>query len=441
MVDPIGSAKSNRVETSSCAGLGRIVRSSFMGLNRNPQAKALARALGASALLAPLALSGVSTAGASPAGPSPEPDPSIDDPQVSYTITAERYLDEAANEELGKVEESILGAVDSARFGGLWLTAEGDETGVTVGIVGPTSRDREVLEALDLPVDVSVVESTRSAASLREEAGSINERLLEAGIDASAVRYDFKTGLIYLSVGSNVNDEDLASVQDTWEADWVVYEGRQEIGMTYPDPSASGVREFHETSPGYYGACTAGFSGAVNGGAKVQFTAAHCATGAGKAVNASHGDANVSGNIASYYGSGTVWSPTGANQLDVMLHSSPNASPHVYINSNYKRTVVGQANPVWLETNICYRGATSASEKCGGVSYFSNFNVGGRTFDGFCLGGAKPLGGDSGSGMYKKLSNDRASARGILWGYQGSNGCGTSINDDSAFMGALVLTG
>lgn len=411
-----------------------------MSLNRHPHIKVLTRALGATALVAPLALSGASTAGASPAGPSPEPDPSPKDPQVAYTVTAERYLDEAANDELGQVESAIVGAVDSGRFGGLWLTVEGDESGVTVGIVGPTSRDREVLAALDLPVDVTVVESVRSAAALRDEASSINERLLAAGVDSSSIRYEFKTGLIYLTVGPEVPDDKLSGVEDAWSSGWVVFAGREDIGLTYQGPSASGVREFHETSPGYYNGCTAGFSGVIQGGTKVQFTAAHCATGAGKAVYASKGDSSHISNLDGYYGYGNSWNPQGTNRLDVMLHTSPDASPHVYINSSYKRTVVGQANPVWLETDICYRGATSATEKCGGVSYFSSFNVGGRIFDGFCLGGAQSLPGDSGSGIYKKLSNDRASARGILWGHQGVNACGTSINDDSALLGAFVMT-
>ncbi|MEZ5382411.1 MAG: hypothetical protein R2754_11545 [Microthrixaceae bacterium] len=353
-----------------------------------------------------------------------------------YRITTARAFQGGANEELRAVEEAVVGAIGEDRLGGLWLTRPDDQAAVTVGVVNPSTRDRDLLASLELPVEILVVRANRSTADLQRAAAELGESFASAGVEA-AVIFDFKGGALRIKFDPASDPAALVRMEDAWAADWIVYEGLEDLGLSaYPTPGQSGVREYHQVWGGWRG-CTAGFAGVRSGGAKVQFTAAHCADSAGLAVHASTGD--NTGVVDGHYGTGVLWAPTG-NAPDVMLHSSPDATPHVYVNSNYKRTVVGQANPMWLETDICYRGASSTTEKCGGVSYFANFTVGGRTFDGFCLGGATPIPGDSGSGIYKKLSGDRASARGILWGYQGSNACGTSINDDSAYLGALVLT-
>lgn len=163
-----------------------------------------------------------------------------------------------------------------------------------------------------------------------------------------------------------------------------------------------------------------------------QTLAAHCVAGDGTQVLGAGGD-SINAATGAVAGSIVGFQAPGTARGDFAAFAFPSAVGFVY---GANRSVKGAGDPVWFEQGVCFRGATSATEKCAGVS-----NVGytittliadGRSwqFSAFCIdhgAGAAGLPGDSGAAMYRAQGTSEALARGIVSGTTGSKTCGTPI--------------
>lgn len=94
---------------------------------------------------------------------------------------------------------------------------------------------------------------------------------------------------------------------------------------------------------------------------------------------------------------------------------------------------------------MCWRGSTSATEKCAGVGSVDFYsNPGGYAYNRFCIIGPEALPGDSGSGAYHKQANGNARAAGIVTlGGEGTGvACGVQISDaTSSMLNASIIVG
>jgi hypothetical protein len=203
----------------------------------------------------------------------------------------------------------------------------------------------------------------------------------------------------------------------------------------YPGPNIGGVRYYLGTSAQYY-ACTAGFP-VANGFGYFTATAGHC----GPAVNTPIWSVDAepwASQITPYdHTRFTTWStPTGPVIGDVSSFSIPSTLPVIRISSNQVRYIRGGEDPTLLENDVCFRGATSTTERCGNVSRVNQaIVIEGRSFSAFCIYKLAALGGDSGSPLYKKVGTSDARIRGVLsfvWDTDGDGAydttCGTPVS-------------
>jgi hypothetical protein len=121
--------------------------------------------------------------------------------------------------------------------------------------------------------------------------------------------------------------------------------------------------------------------------------------------------------------------------------------PAIRITPNLARVIRGGEDPYLMESNICFRGASTAGERCGGVSKVNTtITAEGRTYPVFCIYRVAGLAGDSGAPMYKKVGTSEARIRGItsvVWDTDGDGEvdttCGSPISRVLASMSSKLL--
>ncbi len=343
----------------------------------------------------------------------------------------------------GQGPAATASAVFEQRFGdryaGAWDRPAASGPVPVVAVVDPTEADRRIASAVTGP-STEVVAARRSLAELRSLEAQVVATLdqMDPGDRAIGVSLPANSLVVYLDEEAVLAPEGAAWVLDlAARADVAV----QSVAMdrrNYPNPEWSGQRIFIPTGqPSQFNACTTGVA-MRNALGNFMTTAAHCSNGDGRPVHGAVGDgaaglgAQVS-TIVGWQGQGTVPGDFAA------FYYSP-AVGFVY---GANRSVKGARDPQWLEQNVCFRGATSASEKCAGVSDVNLLVAsGGRTFRAFCIDfGTRQgaLGGDSGSAMYQATAAGEANVRGVLWGTIGSRTCGTPVSVIASTYSASVL--
>jgi hypothetical protein len=185
------------------------------------------------------------------------------------------------------------------------------------------------------------------------------------------------------------------------------------ISGSYPDPNIGGVRHYIGSTADAE-SCTTAFPVANAYGA-FTVTAGHC----GEQDDLRVWDANgepVATAVTTYdWVRSTTWASPGSIRGDVAMFLTPNPLPAIRITANHARVIRGGEDPTILEGNVCFRGATTAGERCGAVSRVNQSIIAeGRAYPVFCIYKLVGLAGDSGAPMYKKVGTSEARIRGVL---------------------------
>lgn len=337
------------------------------------------------------------------------------------------------------------------RFAGAWdVPIAPGRILPTVALVGANPDDAQRVSSLLGTTDVQIVNAHRSLRELEDLRTRVLAELDRAGIRESMVGVNVPANVVTVEV-------DVGSSVPAWLADWLValsnFPGvsvrTAQIGLVdYPNPNVAGQRIWISNSGTTSTSCTSGFA-MSNAFGRFMTTAAHCATGNGQTVRGASSD---NGPPQGSYGTTIGWQPRGTLAQpsivpgDFVAWYKSDASPFIY---GPTRVVRSAAEPLWLEPDICFRGATSGGERCGGVS---DVNVlltdeQGRRYSAFCIGmsqGTNARPGDSGAPIYRAIGSNQASARGVLT-YTIVNStsfrtCGTTIAAVTSTYNASVLT-
>lgn len=338
----------------------------------------------------------------------------------------------AAGPRASTVEARLRGRF-GPRFGGAWDVPIGG-TGVqpTLALTGVVSADDRASAASIVGGAVDVQAAANSLDELERMKASAIDRLADAGVTESLVGVNVPRNVLEVEVDPESVPLSAASVVTALAAEPRIVAQTSSMRVTsYPNPEWSGQRVFLRLSGGAIGGCTTGFA-IRNAVGVFQTLAAHCVAGDGTQVLGAGGDSinsatgAVAGSIVGYQAPGTA-------RGDFAAFAFPSAVGFVY---GANRSVKGAGDPVWLEQGVCFRGATSATEKCAGVSNVDytvrTSGADGRIwqFPAFCIdhgAGATGLPGDSGAAMYRAQGSSEALARGILSGIVGTKTCGTPI--------------
>jgi hypothetical protein len=277
-----------------------------------------------------------------------------------------------------------------------------------------------------------VVAAKYSLDELTRTEAELAKQLAATGLEEYAVGVNVPTNraVVYLDSDSRVNDDVAEELRAAAERDDVVVQTVKIAATNYPNGTWAGERIW-TTGTG----CTTGFA-MSNAGGRFMTSAAHCFTGNGQTVLGSHSDsgpaAGAIGTVVGFQGTGSVpgdfaaWYNGGA---DAVINGA-------------NRIVKGAENPVWFEQGVCFRGASSGSERCAGVSDVNLLiSSAGRTFRAFCIdhGGPPAIAGDSGSAVYRASAANEARARGIVSGTTGTKTCSTPIGTVTSTYAAGVL--
>lgn len=216
---------------------------------------------------------------------------------------------------------------------------------------------------------------------------------------------------------------------------------------SYPGPNIGGVRFYFGTISALYG-CTSGFP-VANGFGYFTATAGHC----GPQVSTQVWSANAepwATTISPYdHTRLSKWGTSGAIPADVSMFSIPSTLPVIRVSATQNRVIKGGEDPSLLEGDVCFRGATSASERCGNVSDVNLVSVvEGRQFPAFCIYKLAANGGDSGAPIYKRVGTDQARIRGIVSFVWDSDGdgvkdktCGSQVSSVLSATSSSLVTG
>jgi hypothetical protein len=331
-----------------------------------------------------------------------------------------------------------------ARFAGAWDVPIGDAgSQPTLAITGVvTAQDRLVAAGL-VGGAVDVQAAATSLDDLERLKVSAIDRLIAAGVTEWLVGVNVPRNVLEVEVDPESVPPSAEPVVRALAAESRIIAQTSAIQLTsYPNPEWSGQRVFLEIGGGRNMACTTGFA-IRNAFGVFQTTAAHCATGDRQPVRAAAGDSGVPGGVVSTI---SGFQSPGGGRGDFAAFSFPGAVGFVF---GANRSVKGAGDPVWFEQGVCFRGATSAAEKCAGVSNV-NFSVPpavdgfGRTwsFNVFCIdhgAGTPARGGDSGAAMYRAQGTNEALARGILSLTSDSKTCGTPIQTVLSTYNAQIV--
>ena len=404
----------------------------------------------ATALLT-LGMSGVSGAGGEPTPPLPVPGataragvvaaPRIDEarPRPLGRAVAASGADVPAAPPVASLASEGLATLLGDRFAGAWDVPTGPRTAVpTVAVVRPTEADRVAVRKLVGPT-TDVVAAGHSIKELEATKAELLDKLGASGLDEFAVGVNVPTNTVsaYVDPESGVSPELSSWLTSVADMSVVVMQTTSMGTAAYPSPVWSGQRLFVGTwTAGVYNGCTTGFA-MQNSGGTFMTTAAHCAPNNGAPVFGSGGDG---GPVGAQVGTIVGMMGTGAVPGDFAAFYLGGVEGYV---NGASRKVKGAANPAWLEQGVCFRGASSATEKCAGVSDVNlTISTGGRQFSAFCInhGSGQPaVPGDSGAGVYRAQAAGEANARGIVSGYLGSKTCATPIGSVTGSYGASVL--
>jgi hypothetical protein len=318
-----------------------------------------------------------------------------------------------------------------ARFAGSWDLPTRNGMQPTVAVVDPTGADAEA--AASVVRNVRVVDAKYSLDELEASHSEALNALERSDLEQWGVGVNVPSNRVVLYIDSDIASDspvadDLRALADTPE---IVAETVEFQSLNYPNGTWGGERIWTSTA-----GCTTGFA-MQNAGGKFMTSAAHCFTGNGQVVRGSHGD---NGPSAAQIGTVVGFQPTGSVPGDFAAWY--NGGVDAMINGT-NRKVKGSENPVLFEQNVCFRGASSAAERCAGVSDVNlTVKADGRTFKAFCIDfGSNPnaKSGDSGSAVYKASAANQARARGILTGRIGTKACSTPIGTVTSTYSASVL--
>jgi hypothetical protein len=134
-----------------------------------------------------------------------------------------------------------------------------------------------------------------------------------------------------------------------------------------------------------------------------------------------------------------------------MIYGRAGAIGKVWNGTGYI-TVKGAEDVQWLEGGVCFRGASSVIEKCGGISstnftmaYYDDFGHY-WNYSAYCIGAGTSLKGDSGAAAYKYTSASEINAKGIITSkvaYDDGqiDACGTTISTVLSSTGTTLVKG
>ena len=334
-----------------------------------------------------------------------------------------------------------------ARFGGAWnLPLAGGHVAV-VAVTNPTSADAVMAAQLlgqTNGAKVRVVNSARSLITLEAMADQVKALTISGSF---GVGVNEPVGTLEIILGSTIAQQTpaVASALTALMADPSVMI-RQNTPITainsgYPDPNRGSVRMW--TSPpnaaNASNACTTGFGMRTYPPGQVltyTLSAAHCTPwGPGSRIFSSGAD--NAGPIQPY--SQVIGFNT---SQDAIAFSSTNDG-FLYRAPNSFYSVTGQAEPVWFEQSMCFRGASTTVERCGGVSRvnftFTLDTPGIAVQNGFCIG-AVAQGGDSGSAIYQLAGGNNVTAKGSVSGILPGEACGPTISNMLSGFGGQLIT-
>jgi hypothetical protein len=216
---------------------------------------------------------------------------------------------------------------------------------------------------------------------------------------------------------------------------------------SYPDPNIGGFRFYFGPTSKLF-VCTSGFP-VVNGFGYFTVTAGHCGPDVNTTIWSSDGEPWASTITPYDHTRLTKWNPSGTIAGDVSMFSIPSTLPVIRVSPSQNRIIKGGEDPTILEGDICFRGASSAAERCGTVSTVNLVSVvEGRTFPAFCIYKLSAVGGDSGSPIYKKIDTTQARIRGLvsfIWDSDGDGAkdktCGSPVSKVLSITASTLVTG
>lgn len=315
-----------------------------------------------------------------------------------------------------------------------------DSKTLELSAINERGEKAALLAEASLPAAGLTTRVTRAQASIArlDEIADDATRLIEAGVPHAALVWmtepDQKNNRVVITV-DELNAELMSALASRFGTDLIAVRVRE------GGPAAAANRD--DDSPPFWGGalwsspdwnCTTGFAWNVGGGVSGMLTAAHCISAGG---NASYPSYTNAGSVRSGYEEN--WSDTNGTQYytgqsvyrgDVALirYYSYGSGPYIYSGAPHTSTyrAVAAMNSRWSQVGdaACVNGVTTG-EWCGmvvatGVNRWyvvNGWDVWARhVVEADAGGNTCPTHGDSGGPVYRKRSDGKVTAVGVLSG-------------------------